>query len=134
MTTNKQTNKTKQKKIRRGYNSVKTGDHQNLSKSPSSHLPISSKHHPFEENAKKLEEPTTQKTQEKKPKTSSAAGAAEITTHFPLATDYHSCNNNNNNKKYQLSRKSPCLHPFFGPCFHPLCPLSEVSGKVGKFY
>jgi len=101
MTTNKQ-DKKKTNKIRRGYNSEKTGDHQNLSKSPPSHSPISSKHHPLEENAK-LEEPTTQKTQEKKTKTSSAAGAVEMTTHFSLATDYHSCNNNNNN----IPRKSP---------------------------
>lgn len=104
MTTNKQDRKNKKiKKIRRGYNSEKTGDHQDLSKIPSSHLPTSSKHHPFEENAK-LEETHNLKNSKEKTKTSSAAGAAEITTHFSLATDYHSCNNNNNQK---IPRKSP---------------------------
>jgi hypothetical protein len=68
---NKQTrqNKTIQNKIRRGYNSEKTGDHQNLSKSPSSHLPISSKHHhPLEENAKNSRNPQLKKLKRKNPK------------------------------------------------------------------
>jgi len=61
--------------------------------------------HPFEENAKLEETHNSKNSKEKKTKTSSAAGAAEITTHFSLATDYHSCNNNNNNNK--IPRKSP---------------------------
>jgi hypothetical protein len=67
MTTNKQ-DKTKQNKIRRGYNSEKTGDHQNLSKSPSSHSPISSKHHPLEENAKNSRNPQLKTLKKKNPK------------------------------------------------------------------
>jgi hypothetical protein len=57
----------------------------------------------LEEKAK-LEEPTTQKTQEKKPKHPQLQGQQRYNNPFPLATDYHSCNNNNNNNNKKTTK------------------------------